>query len=163
MTEKSYFSNCTNQEGFNPDEEMTKLISEHINCSLPWSSFKIEGLNECKVESDFDHYLKALEDLQDAFKEIVMKCKYKSWQLFPIIEIPIDGNGTTSIAYDVIWSKEDSITIEKEAYVYTSAYFIGTFGGYLGLFLGGSILGYLDYIMSFISKKLTQVSTEIQA
>ena len=163
MTDKSYFSNCTSQEGFNPDEEMTKLISQKINCSLPWSSFEIQRLNKCKVETDFGNYLKALDDLQDAFKEIAMKCKYKSWQLFPIIEIPIDGNGTTSISYDVIWSKADSITIEKEAYVYTSAYFIGTFGGYLGLFLGGSILGYLDYIMSFFSRKFTQVSTEIQA
>ena len=139
---------------------MTKLISQKINCLLPWSSFKIQGLEECKTETDFDNYLTALDDLQDAFKEIGKKCYFKSWKLFPIIEQPMDGNGTTSIACEVIWSKEDSITIEKEAYVYTSAYFIGTFGGYLGLFLGGSILGYLDYIMSFCSRKLTP---EIQA
>ena len=160
MTDKSYFSNCTSQEGFNPDEEMTKLISQKINCSLPWSSFKIQGLKECNTETDFDNYLIALDDLQDAFKEIGKKCYYKSWKLFPIIEQSMDGNGTTSIACEVIWSKEDSITIEKEAFVYTPAYFIGTFGGYLGLFLGGSILGYLDYIMSFFSRKLTP---EIQA
>ena len=49
---------------------MTKLISQKINCSLPWSSFKIQGLKECNTETDFDNYLIALDDLQDAFKKL---------------------------------------------------------------------------------------------
>ena len=154
LTEKLFLSNCTNNEGFNPDEEMEKKISEHINCSLPWSSYKVQDLEDCKTESDFHDYLVALDHLQKEFKRIGKKCSYKTWKLFPISEEPNDGNGTTSIGFQVIWSTEDSITVEKEVYVYTIAYFIGTFGGYLGLFLGGSILGCLDSIESFIFKKI---------
>ena len=162
ITQKSYFSNCASEKGFNPDEEMVKIISEHINCSVPWKSFKVLGLDECRSESDFESYLIALDDLQNEFKNVNKNCNYKEWKLYPIIEQVTDGNGTTSIACEIIWSNEDSITIEKETLIYTPAYFIGTFGGYLGLFLGGSILGYLDYIESFITRKLTSVPPEIQ-
>ena len=140
-----------NQEGFNPDEEMEKMILEHINCSLPWSSYKVQELQECKTETDFNNYLIALQDLQKKLKRVDKKCSYKTWKLFPISEQTLDGN--TSINFQVVLTSEDSITIEKEVYVYTLAYFIGTFGGYLGLFLGGSILGYLDSIESFIYRK----------
>ena len=119
-------------------------------------------LQECRFESDFENYLTALDDLQDVFKDVGKKCDYKQWQLYPIIEQPSDAIENASIVCEVIWSSEDSITVEKETYVYTPAYFIGTFGGYLGLFLGGSILGYLDYIESFITRKLTSVPPEIQ-
>ena len=154
LTEKLFISNCTNKEGFNPDEEVEKMISEHINCSLPWSSHKVQELGECKTENDFSNYFIALDDLQKELKRVGKKCSYKTWKLFPIQEERIDGNGTTSIYFEVVWSNKDSITVEKEVYVYTLAYFIGTFGGYLGLFLGGSILGYLEYIESLIYKKL---------
>ena len=141
---------------------MIRTISEHINCSIPWSSSKVPMLQECRFESDFENYLTALDDLQDVFKDVGKKCDYKQWQLYPIIEQPSDAIENASIVCEVIWSSEDSITVEKETYVYTPAYFIGTFGGYLGLFLGGSILGYLDYIESFITRKLTSVPPEIQ-
>ena len=153
LTEKHFLSNCTTRKGFNPDEEMEKRISEYINCSPPWSSYKVQDLKDCKTETDFNNYLVALDHLQKEFKRIGKKCNYKTWKLFSISEQTLDGNGTTSITFEVIWSTEDSITVEKEVYVFTIAYFIGTFGGYLGLFLGGSILGCLDSIESFIFKK----------
>ena len=109
-------------------------------------------LEECKSETDFNNYLIALHELQKKLKRRVdKKCSYKTWKLFPISEQTLDGN--TSINFQVVLTSEDSITIEKEVYVYTLAYFIGTFGGYLGLFLGGSILGYLDSIETFIYRK----------
>ena len=37
-------------------------------------------------------------------------------------------------------------------YVYTLEYFIGVLGGYLGLFIGGSILGFFEFIESIMSK-----------
>ena len=38
---------------------------------------------------------------------------------------------------------------EEEEYKYSMDYFIGIFGGYLGLFLGGSILGILEFFEGF--------------
>ena len=46
------------------------------------------------------------------------------------------------------------MTIEKEEYVYSTEYFIGVLGGYLGLFLGGSIIGIVEYIQALITKSV---------
>ena len=43
----------------------------------------------------------------------------------------------------------------KEEYVFTPENFIGIFGGYLGLFLGGSILGIIEYIEIVVTKTCT--------
>ena len=157
ITEKSYFSHCENKKGFNPDEEMVKIVSKHINCSLPWSLFRVSTLDDCRSESDFENYLNALDDLQNEIKNVEKKCDYKEWTLHPLLDQVTDGNGTTSIECEIFWSNEDLITMEKETRVYSFAYFIGTFGGYLGLFLGGSILGYIENIEDFVSQKVTSV------
>ena len=48
---------------------------------------------------------------------------------------------------------ELQVTLEKEQFVYSTEYFISTMGGYLGLFLGGSILGMIECIEMKIIKK----------
>ena len=148
-TEKKHISNCTKDEDFNPDKEMIELISKNISCSLPWSPFKAQGLDECKSEADFENYLKALYDLQSDFKKIEKRCSFKSWKALSISENPLEGH--TSIYYGMNLNNEDDICIENEITVYTFTYFIGIFGGYLGLFLdlGGSILRYLQMIAQF--------------
>ena len=45
------------------------------------------------------------------------------------------------------------VNVEKQVYAYTTSYFLGALGGYLGLFLGGSILGFFDSIESFVKKQ----------
>ena len=88
---------------------MIELISKNISCSLPWSSFKVQGLDECKSEADFENYLKALYELQSHFKNIEKKCSFKSWKVLPI----------TSIYYGMNLNNEDDICIESEITVYT--------------------------------------------
>ena len=151
LTENSLISNCTVKDDYDVDEELMALISEHINCSLPWSPFKVKDLQECNDENEFRNYLKALDHLQKQLKNIETKCVYKSWKTFPITENPRQGN--TSLYYAVLMSNEDAVNIEKEIVVYTFPYFIGTFGGYLGLFLGGSILGYLQMVVQFFTSR----------
>ena len=46
------------------------------------------------------------------------------------------------------------VNIEKQVYVHTMENFIGVFGGYLGLFLGGSLIGFLECVESSISKAI---------
>ena len=150
FTEKKRISNCTLGE-FDIDKDMMELLSWNINCSVPWSTFKIKELEECKAVKDFDKYLTAIYQLQKDFKNIREKCNVKSWKAFPMFENPYQGN--TSILYGIILNKKDGISIENEVKVYTFPYFIGTFGGYLGLFLGGSIFGYLQIISDFFTSR----------
>ena len=58
MTEKTFISNevhkCFKAKSYNPDRTIMKGITEKINCSLPWSQFKVEGMKDCKTENDFE-------------------------------------------------------------------------------------------------------------
>ena len=47
---------------------------------------------------------------------------------------------------------------EEEEYKYSLDYFIGIFGGYLGLFLGGSILGIVEFFDGIFSRIINHSS-----
>ena len=83
LTEKSYISKeaekCINDETYNPDKAIMELISKQINCTLPWSKFKPVGMKECRTENDFDRYLKMIFKRQDDIKQVLPKCKFKTW------------------------------------------------------------------------------------
>ena len=48
--------------------------------------------------------------------------------------------------------------MEKEEYMFSLDYFIGICGGYLGLFLGGSILGILEFFEGIFTKIINHSS-----
>ena len=151
LTERNLISNCTQNEDFNIDKEMMEIISQNINCSLPWDPFNATELDECTEEKDYEKYLTAIYHHQKDFTKMEEKCKVNSWKALPTSENSQKGN--TSIFYGINLNKKDGISIENEVKVYTFPYFIGTFGGYLGLFLGGSILGYLQMISDFFTSR----------
>ena len=95
LTDKSLISKegreCITDENYNPDKEIMKLISKQINCTLPWSKIKFEGMKECKSENDFDNYLKMISERQHDIKQIRPKCKFKTWTPMPYREESIDG------------------------------------------------------------------------
>ena len=90
LTDKSLISKegreCITDENYNPDKEIMKLISKQINCTLPWSKIKFEGMKECKSENDFDNYLKMISERQHDIKQIRPKCKFKTWTPMPYRE-----------------------------------------------------------------------------
>ena len=49
-----------------------------------------------------------------------------------------------------------AVNMEEEEYKYSLEYFIGIFGGYLGLFLGGSIRGIVEFFDGIFSKIINQ-------
>ena len=90
LTDKSLISKggeeCIMDENYNPDKEIMKLISEQINCTLPWIEIKFEGMKECKSENDFDNYLKMISKRQRDIKQVPPKCRFKTWTPMPYRE-----------------------------------------------------------------------------
>ena len=90
LTEKSHISKkggkCIMDDNYNTDKEIMNLISRQINCSLPWSEIKFEGMKECKSENDFDNYLKMIFKRQQVIKQVPPKCKFKAWTPMPYRE-----------------------------------------------------------------------------
>mgnify|MGYP001242846427 CR=1 FL=1 len=73
----------TEEEGYNPDEAIMTMISEQINCSVPWSSLnqQNEGVEVCKTEDDFERYLETIYSHQDTIKAVPKKCKFNTWTM----------------------------------------------------------------------------------
>ena len=93
-----------------------KLISKQINCTLPWSKIKFEGMKECKSENDFDNYLKMISQRQRDIKQVPPKCKFKTWTPIPYNKGSTIGEPTsvdfwlTVLASKVIFYAKEKIT-----------------------------------------------------
>ena len=116
MTEKTVISNevhkCFKDKSYNPDRTIVKGITEKINCSLPWSQFKVEGMKDCKTENDFERYLDTIVKLQRKIKEVPKKCTFKTWTPLPYSESSIDGQNTVIVIELIIidskvWNMEN--------------------------------------------------------
>ena len=74
LTEKEVISSpnakCNDDKEYNPDREMTALITKKIQCNLPWSNFQMDQLDDCKTEEEFENYLKKIVDEQKAIDRI---------------------------------------------------------------------------------------------
>ena len=68
-----------------------EVITKRMNCSLPWSQFKLEGMKDCKSENDFEHYLDTIVKFQSKIKKVTKKCRYKTWTPLPYSESSING------------------------------------------------------------------------
>ena len=179
MTEKTCISKeiakCVKDKSYNPDRAIMKQITEQINCSLPWSQFKLEGMEDCKSENDFEFYLSTIVKLQSKIKKVPKKCTFKTWTPLPYSKSSTDGKDTLivielSIIDSKVWNTAPKIRIpkiikvtllivsfqaiikEEEEYMYSIDYFIGICGGYLGLFLGESILGILESFEGILTR-----------
>ena len=101
MTEQTSISKeqekCMKAEGFSQDSMIMKLLTEEINCSLPWSKVRVEGMKDCKTENEFERYLTTLIKLQRKIEKIPKKCTFKTWTPLPYSESSRDVNDTMVI------------------------------------------------------------------
>ena len=104
LTEKEVISSpnaeCNDDKEYNPDREMTSLITKKIKCNLPWSNLQMDQLDDCKTEEEFENYLKEIIEKQEAIERIPKKCQYKIWSLTHWGEGSKDGN--TSVTIDLL-------------------------------------------------------------
>ena len=101
MTEKTSISKeeekCMKGKGFSPDSMTMKLLTEEINCTLPWSKLKFEGLKDCKTEIEFERYLTTIVRRQRKIEKIPKKCTFKVWTPLPYSESSKDVTDTMVI------------------------------------------------------------------
>ena len=162
-------TNCKHDTDYVPDFEMEEMVIRKTECIPKWSTIEYNGLNYCTKESDFERYFKANIESQEFIANLPNKCKYNTWNALHYEEEKTEGNTTLQIILISINPKvslkfevrninvdkyDFQVSIETEVYIYTTEYFIGTFGGYLGLFLGGSLLGLLEMVEKAIITKI---------
>ena len=101
LTEKEVISSpnaeCNDDKEYNPDREMTSLITKKIQCNLPWSNLKMDQFDNCKTEEEFENYLKAIIEEQKAIERIPKKCQYKIWTLTHWGDVSRDGNTSVNV------------------------------------------------------------------
>ena len=141
------------------DRIMYEKVIETIGCNLPWVQYRNQSKENCQTESEFESYLNATKNLQTDIKGIPKPCKQNAWTVMNFFEERDWGFPRTE--YEITFLGQDlRITIEQEDYIYSFNDFIGDFGGYLGLFLGGSFIGLFDWLEKMIEQIRKRISIE---
>ena len=88
---------CRRNGIYNPDRKMMLATARRINCSLPWSKHKFNGIKNCRTENDFERYLHTIPTLKHVIEAIPKKCTFKTWTPMPYSESSTDGDKTTVV------------------------------------------------------------------
>ena len=142
---------CISNGGPKPDYLMYTWITQMIGCNLAWISSKNESQEICQTNADYEAYFKATHTLQKRINDLPPECMQTSWTLTNFFEERDRNHPTTEYMWEFL-GQDLRVTIEEENYQYGFTNFIGDFGGYLGLFLGGSFIGIFEIFEDFMKK-----------
>ena len=163
LTERTQINTQTNEcltyRWMKPDQIMYYLVTEIIGCNLPWVRFKNESQETCQTEADYKAYFKATKALQKQLANLPPDCKQSVWTVTNFFEDRDRDYPSTEYRWQFL-GQDLRVTIEEENYQYGFTNFIGDFGGYLGLFLGGSFIGIFEIFEDFMKKIRQRKSIE---
>ena len=155
LTERTQLNTPTNQcishRGIKLDNIMYTWITQLIGCNLPWVRFRNESQETCQTETDYEAYFNATNALQKKINDLPPECMKTSWALTNFFEERDRDHPITKYTWEFL-GQDLRVTIEEENYQYGFTNFIGDFGGYLGLFLGGSFIGIFEIFEDFMKK-----------
>ena len=145
---------------------ITDSIYQDLNCSRPWSSKMVGPL--CSSPAEFDSFYRQTEAalfFNSTHIETVMQCKpachrieysSKHWSTHQ------DPSLTEKMAITFFFGK-DKFPVTEQYYIYDYTNFVADFGGFLGLLLGYSLLGFYDTVMNLIKKiKCQKIACVVQ-
>ena len=137
-----------------------------MKCNIPLSPIFNESLANCSSIEDLTHFTNysaaLVEGILDSeltkFGCLPRNCHRNEWKANEIFHIPNGQNtsllddlttiGTSSI---VLSQYQQKVDIEEEYYLYNFDSFVADVGGYLGLFLGASLLSSLTQLLHILS------------
>ena len=132
---------------------ITDFMHSDMNCALPWMPKKLGPM--CSSPKDYDLYydsimgsiyhntdhIQKVAKCNPACKRHEFSCKLFSTKPDPAL---VDRWGIK------IFFSKDRFPVKEQFYIYDTANIIADFGGYLGLLLGYSLLGFYDSLLEII-------------
>ena len=137
-------------------ECMTDYIYSKINCTLPWTKeAKNKGINLCSSPKEYDLYSAGMKNAfyyRSAYIENTAKCIPSCKRIEYSVKLAYsDKDSTKPDEFTLhIYFPRDKFLVKKQFYIYSGSNLIADFGGYLGLLLGYSVLGFYDSLMDII-------------
>ena len=150
MNTKMYQCDDTNSR--EPQHCVDDFITEKLQCRPSWMR-KSKSLDPCSGSQTLQKYLSLSKDLvmnASLSKDCYLpNCMEATWKLTSSKDSPNNGSpNTTALQYFIpLHSKVLGLT-EVKLYTWTNLF--ADFGGFLGLFLGDSILSVSHLILGFI-------------
>jgi len=130
---------CTNEKGYNEDSctnrEIEKSSIHQFNCTTPFGPTKNRICTNQNVGKQVFKRYKRI------WKQHESKCKVPCRKLMTKTSFLTDGNSNKSDIANIAFHLRDRVEITEEYLVYTGHSLIAEVGGYVGLFLGWSVLG----------------------
>ena len=136
---------------------LQKWISYRINCTLPWLLNNMpHGHTLCKQPKEYERFLDLydMEPFEPDWIKNIAKCNpactrygYTTTNYKNLKERKELDNLTIRLFYN-----QYEIPVIDHVYAYDHLNLIADFGGYLGLLLGYSILGFYDTFTSILAK-----------
>ena len=149
---------CYSNNEVDFDQCFLDYISSQMNCTLPWTtsnaSLEIPPCmypGENKQFMDMATLIYALDEEQIYKKTGCMPCCTRNEISAKLVDTDIIGKnhayyqeGMGNNAIMMFYYANNKIRVKEEYYTYDISNLIADFGGYLGLLLGYSILGFYD-------------------
>ena len=134
---------------------ITDHIYSKINCTLPWAEeANDKDVHLCSSPEEYDLYYAAVMEgmfYNSEYIEKVAKCtpgckrtEYSAKLVYSIKDPTLSEKWRLNIFF-----AKDKFPLKEQFYIYGTTNLIADFGGYLGLLLGYSLLGFYDSLMDF--------------
>ena len=142
---------------------ITDYMYSALNCTLPWKKI-IKDDQTCSSPEEYDHYLsESLKSFNYTtnYIENVTGCTPACRRVEYSTKLQAKGKSEFLDELELhFYFAKDEFLVKEQFYIYDMADLIADLGGYLGLLLGYSLLGFYEPLMDLIehvSKKIKKI------
>ena len=87
-------TNCKMDPKYRLDTAMEELVIRKLNCNIPWSLAKVEGLEDC---TNFEEYFKINIESQNEIIKLPRKCEHGVWTAQHYDEVLYNGTNEIEV------------------------------------------------------------------